>query len=58
MITTALGEVIKKIINRLCDRVNDDHAAPAIQITINANTYVLPPDKTIVLEKIDYLTKR
>jgi hypothetical protein len=56
-VTTALGEVIKKLVANLCDSKKKTPNIPNIQMTINRVDYNLPQDQTAIEEKIDSLTK-
>ena len=58
VVTTTLSEIIKKIINRLCDRAKKEQTPPTIQFSINTTNYILPQDRTAVIEQVDSLTER
>jgi hypothetical protein len=57
-LAAAVSEVIKVIVKRVCDRAEKDPAPPTIQITLNANHFILPQDREVVVAQIESLTER
>lgn len=53
---TLLAEIIKTIIERLCDRLSKESDRPTFGMRINTYTYLLPWDRTFVIDAIDSLT--
>src|SRR5258707_489412 len=53
VVTTTLSEIIKKIINRLCDQTKKKETLSTIQFSINTTNYILPQDRTALFEQVD-----
>ena len=53
---TVLAEIIKTMIERLCDRLEKESDRPTFGMRINTYTYLLPWDRTFVIDAIDSLT--
>lgn len=55
-LSIVLAEMIKTIIERLCDRLEQEPNYPTFILCINKYTYLLPWDRSVITSAIDSLT--